>query len=252
MAFGISTAALAFFGGAIIDRLPAQVVRGDNPAAAQRETAGSPDTGAAVIQIAAVTQQVAALAGNAAIVAPPVAAPAELAAAAPAPDADTAAPERPLAVAPPAAQRTAAQRTAAHRIAERGAADARADARARRRHLAAADDAAPAVRSAGRAETGTAAWYGGRYVGRRTTSGERLDTVHPTAAHRTLPLNSLVRVTNLHNGRSVICRITDRGPVSPSLLIDMSPRAAEELAMKKAGLVPVKVEPVIALAADDR
>jgi rare lipoprotein A (peptidoglycan hydrolase) len=101
------------------------------------------------------------------------------------------------------------------------------------------------IRAVGRAQTGTAAWYGGRYVGRRTSSGEPLDTVHSTAAHRTLPLNSLARVTNLHNGRSVIVRVTDRGPVSKSLLIDVSPRAADELGMKQAGLVPVMVEQVV-------
>jgi rare lipoprotein A len=106
------------------------------------------------------------------------------------------------------------------------------------------------VRAVGKSETGTAAWYGGRYLGRRTSSGERLDTVHPTAAHRTLPLNSLARVTNLANGRSIIVRVTDRGPVSASLLIDMSPRAADQLEMKEAGLVQVKVEQVVAVPPD--
>jgi rare lipoprotein A len=108
------------------------------------------------------------------------------------------------------------------------------------------------VRAIGKAETGSAAWYGGRYVGRRTTSGSRLDTVSPTAAHRTLPLNSLARVTNLKNGRSVIVRVTDRGPVSSSLLIDMSPRAAAELQMEHAGVVPVKVEQVVEVPADPK
>jgi len=108
------------------------------------------------------------------------------------------------------------------------------------------------VRPIGRPETGTAAWYGGRYVGRRTSSGSRLDTVSPTAAHRTLPLNSLARVTNLKNGRSVIVRVTDRGPVSSSLLIDMSPRAAAELRMEHAGVVPVTVEQVVEVPADSK
>ncbi|HTW53581.1 MAG TPA: septal ring lytic transglycosylase RlpA family protein [Stellaceae bacterium] len=105
------------------------------------------------------------------------------------------------------------------------------------------------IRPAGKVETGTAAWYGGTYIGRRTSSGSPLDTTHLTAAHRTLPLNSLARVTNLQNGRSVVVRVTDRGPISTSLLIDMSPRAADELQMKHAGLVPVRVEPVIEVAA---
>ena len=96
----------------------------------------------------------------------------------------------------------------------------------------------------GRPEIGTAAWYGGRHLGRRTASGERLDAVHATAAHRSLPLHSLVRVTNLSNGRSVVARITDRGPVSHSRLIDVSPSAAAGLDMKHAGIVTVAVEPV--------
>ena len=96
----------------------------------------------------------------------------------------------------------------------------------------------------GQREVGSAAWYGGHHIGRRTASGDRLDAVHLTAAHRSLPLRSLVRVTNLSNGRSVICRINDRGPVSPSLLIDVSPSVADELDMKRAGIVRVAVEPV--------
>jgi len=108
---------------------------------------------------------------------------------------------------------------------------------------------AQAIRTVGLRQTGAAAWYGGSYVGRRTSSGERLDTVHPTAAHRSLPLNSLARVTNLGNGRSVIVRVTDRGPVSESLLIDMSPKAAEQLDMKTAGIARVMVEQVVAVTA---
>ena len=108
------------------------------------------------------------------------------------------------------------------------------------------------VRVVGQCETGNAAWYGGYYVGRRTTSGERLDIIHPTAAHRTLPLNSLARVTNLKNGRSVIVRVTDRGPVSDSLVIDVSPKAAEQLDMKAAGIAHVTVEQVVALTMADR
>ena len=96
----------------------------------------------------------------------------------------------------------------------------------------------------GQREVGAAAWYGGRHIGRRTASGERLDAVHLTAAHRSLPLDSLVRVTNLTNGRSAVVRITDRGPVSRSVLIDVSPGVADELDMKRAGIVSVAVEPV--------
>jgi rare lipoprotein A (peptidoglycan hydrolase) len=98
------------------------------------------------------------------------------------------------------------------------------------------------VQVIGRREIGSAAWYGGYHLGRRTASGERLDAVHPTAAHRSLPLHSLVRVTNLSNGRSIIATINDRGPVSRSLLIDVSPCVADELEMRGAGIATVAVE----------
>lgn len=121
----------------------------------------------------------------------------------------------------------------------------------RRRETIAASGAL-CVQAVGKVETGSAAWYGGRYIGRRTSSGSRLDTIHPTAAHRTLPLNSLARVTNLENRRSVIVRVTDRGPVNASLLIDMSPKAADELHMKHAGVVPVSVEQVVEVSPEPK
>lgn len=102
------------------------------------------------------------------------------------------------------------------------------------------------LRVVGPIEIGKAAWYGGRHLGERTASGERLDSIHPTAAHRSLPLHSLVKITNLRNGRSVIATINDRGPVSHSLLIDLSPRVAEELDMMRAGIARVTVLPVAA------
>jgi rare lipoprotein A len=101
------------------------------------------------------------------------------------------------------------------------------------------------LQAVGTQETGSAAWYGPRHLGHRTASGDRLDAVHATAAHRSLPLNSLARVTNLKNGRSVIVKVTDRGPWSANLLIDVSPKAADELDMKRAGIVPVRVESVV-------
>jgi rare lipoprotein A len=101
------------------------------------------------------------------------------------------------------------------------------------------------LRVVGAREVGYAAWYGGGHVGRRTASGEPLDRVHPTAAHRWLPLHSLVRVTNLRNGRSVIATINDRGPVSHHLLIDVSPSAAAKLDMVHSGIAKVAIEPVV-------
>ena len=96
----------------------------------------------------------------------------------------------------------------------------------------------------GRREVGRASWYGNYHVGRLTATGERLDTAHPTAAHRTLPMYSLVKVTNLKNGRSVVVTINDRGPVSRRLSIDVSPRAADELEMRHDGVIPVTIEQV--------
>lgn len=102
------------------------------------------------------------------------------------------------------------------------------------------------LKAVGQSEVGTAAWYGGRHLGLRTASGARLDAVTPTAAHRSLPLNSLVRITNLRNGKSVICTINDRGPWGGNRLIDVSPKAADELDMKRSGIARVSVEPVAA------
>jgi rare lipoprotein A len=100
------------------------------------------------------------------------------------------------------------------------------------------------VRPIGARQVGSASWYGGSHIGRLTASGVPLDTVHNTAAHRSLPLQSLARVTNLKNGRCIIVRVTDRGPVSERFVIDLSPSAARELDMVEAGVVPVVVEPV--------
>jgi rare lipoprotein A len=126
----------------------------------------------------------------------------------------------------------------------------RAETRARERQLAEAGPQPGRMKVVGAREVGTAAWYGGRYVGRRTSSGAVLDRIHATAAHRSLPLNSLARVTNLNNGRSVVVRVTDRGPVSHSLLIDVSPSAADQLDMRSAGLTRVAVEQVVELPPD--
>ena len=94
----------------------------------------------------------------------------------------------------------------------------------------------------GRSEIGTAAWY--NWVGSRTSSGEILDTVTATAAHRSLPLASYAKVTNLDNGHSVIVKINDRGPWTRRFIIDLSPRAADELNVRRTGVAAVMVEPV--------
>ena len=91
-------------------------------------------------------------------------------------------------------------------------------------------------------EHGLASWYGPGFHGRQTASGEIFDRNEMTAAHRDLPLPSFVRVTNMDNGRSVILRVNDRGPVSDRLVIDVSEEAAEELGFIEAGVVPVRVD----------
>lgn len=91
-------------------------------------------------------------------------------------------------------------------------------------------------------ETGIASWYGPGFQGKRTASGERFDTNELTAAHRTLQMPSLVRVTNLDNGRSVIVRVNDRGPFKRGRVMDVSEKAAELLGFKGIGTAKVKID----------
>jgi rare lipoprotein A len=86
-----------------------------------------------------------------------------------------------------------------------------------------------------------ASWYGPGYEGRRTANGERFDPNDFTAASKTLPLGSIVRVTNLRNGRSVKVRINDRGPVAPGRSIDLSPAAAKRIGLTETGVARVRV-----------
>jgi rare lipoprotein A len=95
----------------------------------------------------------------------------------------------------------------------------------------------------GIAQVGKASLYGNLH-GRRTASGARYDHNELTAAHRTLPLNSKARVTNLANGRSVTVKVNDRGPHRKDRVIDLSRSAAEQLGMKRRGLATVRVEPL--------
>jgi len=91
---------------------------------------------------------------------------------------------------------------------------------------------------------GVASWYGGQFQGRATASGETFDTNLLSAAHPTLPLNTLVRVTNLANNRSLIVRINDRGPFVDDRLIDLSRATAERLGFAHHGLARVRVQVV--------
>ncbi len=90
--------------------------------------------------------------------------------------------------------------------------------------------------------TGVASWYGRKFHGRRTASGEVYNMHAHTAAHRTLPFGTLVRVTNLRNGRQSVVRINDRGPFVPGRDIDLSYGAASDLGMVETGLARVRLE----------
>jgi rare lipoprotein A len=94
----------------------------------------------------------------------------------------------------------------------------------------------------GYTEEGNASWYGEPFHGRRASNGEIYDMYKLTAAHRTLPFETMVRVTNLSNGKSTTVRITDRGPFIENRIIDLSLAAAREIDSVGPGVVPVRVE----------
>ena len=91
-------------------------------------------------------------------------------------------------------------------------------------------------------ETGLASWYGGKFQGRQTASGEIFDTARLTAAHKTLAFGTMVKVTNLENQKEVTVRINDRGPFVEGRIIDLSQAAAYALGMVGTGVARVKVE----------
>jgi rare lipoprotein A len=93
-------------------------------------------------------------------------------------------------------------------------------------------------------QIGTASWYGSYFQGRATASGEPYDMYDLTAAHPTLPLGSWVRVTNLGNGRAVVVRINDRGPIVPGRIIDLSYNTAQVLHFGSKGLQRVRLDVV--------
>jgi rare lipoprotein A len=120
---------------------------------------------------------------------------------------------------------------------------------AKKHHVVAAPPAPAPIQST---ETGLASWYGHPYHGRAAANGEIYDMEKMTAAHRTLPFGTSVRVTNLGNGKSVDVRIIDRGPFVAGRIIDLSHAAAEVIAMIGPGVAQVRVDilslPVIAAA----
>jgi len=91
-------------------------------------------------------------------------------------------------------------------------------------------------------EIGKASFYGGRDIGKPTANGERYHASNCTAAHKKLPFNTMVRVTNLKNGKSVLVRINDRGPFVKGRVIDLTVVPARQIEMISDGIVPVKIE----------
>ena len=113
--------------------------------------------------------------------------------------------------------------------------------------IQAADEPAVEAPDATEIDGGMASYYGDELAGNRTASGERFDPDKLTGAHRSLPFGSMVRVTNVSNGDSVVVRINDRGPFSRGRVIDISHAAAREIGMHRSGTARVK----LALLNDD-
>ena len=90
-------------------------------------------------------------------------------------------------------------------------------------------------------ETGLASYYGGKFIGRQTANGEIFVANKLTAAHKTLPFGTMVKVTNLTNNKSVVVRINDRGPFVKGRIIDLSEAAAKKIDMMQQGVVKVEI-----------
>jgi rare lipoprotein A len=104
-----------------------------------------------------------------------------------------------------------------------------------------AGDAAGVAGGGREIERGVASWYGERHHGRRTASGEAFDMNALTAAHKTLPFGTRVRVFNPASGQAVVVRINDRGPFTPGRVIDLSRAGAERIGLIRAGVAPVVI-----------
>lgn len=98
------------------------------------------------------------------------------------------------------------------------------------------------VKNLRKAAQGIASWYGPGFHGRRTASGEKFNQNALTAAHRSLPFGTRVKVTNLNNGRSVVVRINDRGPHVRGRIVDLSAGAARVIGLKSSGVAPVRIQ----------
>ncbi len=100
----------------------------------------------------------------------------------------------------------------------------------------------PTVVSVGWKQDGIASWYGPDFHGGTTSNGERYNMYAMTAAHKTLPMNTMVRVTNKRNGRSVVVRINDRGPFVSGRIVDLSYTAGKRIGIDKTGTAPVRLQ----------
>ena len=101
-------------------------------------------------------------------------------------------------------------------------------------------------------EQGTASWYGAKFSGHKTSNGELYDLYQPSAAHKTLPIPSYARVTNLDNGKNIVVRVNDRGPFHPDRIIDLSYAAAVKLGYMEQGTARVEVEVIEVVGVEDR
>jgi len=112
--------------------------------------------------------------------------------------------------------------------------------------------AAPAAQAAASVESGKIAWYGRKFAGRRTASGESFNPDALTMAHKTLPFGTRVKVTNLANKKSVTLRVNDRGPTQADRVGDVSLAAARQLGMLRSGVVDAEIEVIAAAPAKKR
>ncbi len=97
-------------------------------------------------------------------------------------------------------------------------------------------------RTADNISTGVVSWYGGKFHGRKTASGEKYDKHELTAAHKSLPFGTKVKVTNIRNGKSVVVEINDRGPYAKSRVLDLSQAAFSEIGHTNTGVMKVEYE----------
>ena len=108
--------------------------------------------------------------------------------------------------------------------------------------LAIDEEASKLIEKAGEVSSGVVSWYGGKFHGRKTASGEKYNKNELTAAHKTLPFGTKVKVTNIRNGKSVVVEINDRGPFVKSRVLDLSQAAFNEIGHTNSGVMQVKYE----------